>query len=73
MLRQASKTLKFLGTSTAAIAAVVVAQLVKWLFPKPGVRSSNLVIGKFLCRIFFHCELYYIEKTKIKKKRLFLK
>ena len=41
--------------------AVVVAQLVEWSLPTPGIRSSNLVIGKILssnCRI---------EKTKKEK------
>ena len=45
------------------------AQLVEWLLMIPQVYGSNPVIGNFLCQTFVYCQLYYIEKTKIKKKR----
>ena len=46
--------------------AVVVAQLVEWSLPIPGVSCLNPVIGKHLkCTFTVNC----IEKTKIKKKR----
>ena len=48
---------------------VVVAQLVEWSLPIPKVRGSNAVIRKFLCGTFVYCQMYNIEKTKIKKKR----
>ena len=43
--------------------AVVVAQLVEWLLPKPDIRSLYPDIGKILST---NCT---IEKIKIKKKR----
>ena len=46
---------------------VVVAQLVKQSLQIPEVRGSNAVIGKKLFRTF---TVNFIEKTKIKKKRL---
>ena len=48
---------------------MVVALRVEQLLPKPEVRGSNPVIGKFLCRTFVYYQLYDIEKMKIKKKR----
>ena len=53
---------------------MVVAELVEWLLPIPEVRGANPVIGKKLFDIehFVYCQLC-IEKTKIMKKRPFLK
>ena len=48
---------------------MVVAQFVEWLLPTPEVHGLNPVIGKFLCRTFVYCQLYYTEKTKITEKR----
>ena len=56
-------------STLATQVAVVVAHLVERLLPAPEVRGSNPVIGNFFCRTFVYCQLYYIEKTKIKKKR----
>ena len=64
-----SSVIKVINTSnrTGLIGAVVVAQVVERLLPKPEICSSNPVIGKMLStNLSTYC---IIEKTKIKKKR----
>ena len=47
---------------------VVVAQLAERSLPIPEVRGSNPDNGKFYRTFIIYCQLYCIEKTKIKEK-----
>ena len=48
--------------------AVVVAQLVEQLLPKPEVRGSNPVMGKMYWT-FIYCQLYLKDENKEKRGR----